>query len=103
MSFWEYGLSDAVVHGVQALGFTDPTPIQVQSFPVILNGQDIIASAQTGTGKTAAFAMPLISILKHHSNTRCLILEPTRELALQVEEAFRDYSKFTDLKVAAIF
>jgi len=103
MSFWEYNLSEAVVHAVQALGFLDPTPIQAQSFPIILSGKDLIASAQTGTGKTAAFAMPLISKLKNHTRTRCLVLEPTRELALQVEEAFRDYSRFTDLKVAAIF
>ncbi|MEO6848439.1 MAG: DEAD/DEAH box helicase [Chthoniobacterales bacterium] len=103
MSFWEFGLSEAVVHGVQALGFQEPTPIQTQSFSVVLAGGDLIASAQTGTGKTAAFAMPLISKLAHHAHTRCLVLEPTRELALQVEEAFRDYSKFTDLKVAAIF
>ncbi|MBV9672804.1 MAG: DEAD/DEAH box helicase, partial [Verrucomicrobia bacterium] len=58
MSFQELGLSDALVHGVQSLGFIDPTPIQEQCIPVILDGKDLIGSAQTGTGKTAAFALP---------------------------------------------
>ncbi|MFV0337352.1 MAG: DEAD/DEAH box helicase [Chthoniobacterales bacterium] len=104
MSFQNLGLSNEVVHGVQRLGFLDPTPIQLQSFPTVLNGHDLIASAQTGTGKTAAFALPILSrIEKRHLNkTRCLVLEPTRELAMQVENAFVDYGAFTNVRVGLI-
>jgi ATP-dependent RNA helicase RhlE len=103
MSFQELGLSEAIVHGVQCLGFIDPTPIQLQAFPLILGGRDFIGSAQTGTGKTAAFGLPILSKLdKHQPKPRCLILEPTRELAAQVDSAFRDYARFTDLRVAVI-
>lgn len=102
MSFLGLGLSDAAVHGAQCLGYIEPTPIQLKAFPIILSGKDMIGSAQTGTGKTGAFALPLVTLLKAHKGTRCLILEPTRELALQVESAFRDYAKFTDLTVAVI-
>src|SRR6266513_5191411 len=102
MSFRELGLSDDVVHGVQSMGYIDPTPIQLRAFPVILGGKDLIGSAQTGTGKTAAFALPILTLLAKHGAFRCLILEPTRELAAQVETAFRDYGRFTDLRVALV-
>jgi len=104
MSFRDLGLSDEVLHGVQSMGYVDPTPIQLRSFPVILSGRDLIASAQTGTGKTAAFALPLLTLLgKHQPGIRTLILEPTRELAAQVETAFRDYSRFTDLNIGVVY
>ena len=86
------------------MGWTDPTPIQLRAIPLLLEGKDVIGSAQTGTGKTGAFALPLLSILgKKHGKTRVLILEPTRELASQVETAIRDYARFTDLTVAVIY
>jgi ATP-dependent RNA helicase RhlE len=85
------------------MGFTDPTPIQLRAIPPVLEGRDVIASAQTGTGKTAAFALPVLQRLDLAGSTRCLVLEPTRELALQVETAFRDYGRFTDLRVTSIF
>jgi len=103
MSFSGLGLSEAAVHGAQCMGFSDPTPIQLRAIPVVLTGKDLIASAQTGTGKTAAFALPVISMLDHHESTRCLVLEPTRELAMQVETAFRDYGRFCDLQAALIY
>lgn len=103
MSFQNLGLSESVVHGVQSMGYLDPTPIQLRSFPVILEGRDLIASAQTGTGKTAAFALPILTRLEHHRTTRCLVLEPTRELAAQVETAFRDFSRFNDLTVTVLY
>jgi ATP-dependent RNA helicase RhlE len=103
MSFQNLGLSEDVVHGVQSMGYMDPTPIQLRSFPVILEGQDLIASAQTGTGKTAAFALPILTRLEKHKGLRCLILEPTRELAAQVETAFRDFSRFNDLSVTVVY
>jgi ATP-dependent RNA helicase RhlE len=100
--FSKLGLSTSVLEGVKAAGYTEPTAIQVRAIPPVIEGKDLIASAQTGTGKTAAFALPILTRLKHHGKCRCLILEPTRELAAQVETAFRDYARFTDLRVALI-
>jgi len=103
MLFAKLGLSDKVLEGVKAAGYTDPTPIQLRAIPLALEGRDIIGSAQTGTGKTAAFALPIISRLGQHGKTRALILEPTRELAAQVETAFHDFSRFTDLRTVVLF
>jgi ATP-dependent RNA helicase RhlE len=103
MPFKALNLSEPVMRGVQAAGYTDPTPIQLRAIPVVLSGRDLIASAQTGTGKTAAFALPILSNLGTHGRLRVLILEPTRELAAQVETAFRDFARFTDLRTVAIF
>ena len=103
MSFQNLGLSDEVVHGVQSMGYMDPTPIQLQAFPIVLGGKDLIGASQTGTGKTAAFMLPLLSRLKTHGKLRILILEPTRELAAQVDTASRDYSRFSNLRTAVIF
>ncbi len=102
-AFTALGLSDALAFGVQEMGYTAPTPIQAQAIPVVLKGGDVIGSAQTGTGKTAAFALPIIQRLGTHGKLRCLILEPTRELALQVEEAFQKFAKFTDLRVTIVY
>jgi superfamily II DNA/RNA helicase len=101
--FSKLGLSDALAFGVQEMGYVTPTPIQAQAIPVVLKGGDVIGSAQTGTGKTAAFALPIIQRLGGHGALRCLILEPTRELALQVEEAFQKFAKFTDLRVTIVY
>src|SRR6201987_3629613 len=104
MSFSKLGLSDAMVEGVKAMGYQEPTPIQLRAIPLVMAGKDVIGSAQTGTGKTAAFALPILSKLGHHQpQPRVLILEPTRELAAQVETAFRDFARFTDLRVAVVF
>jgi len=84
------------------MGFIEPTPIQLRAFPIILAGKDLIGTAQTGTGKTAAFALPILTLLEKHGSFRCLVLEPTRELAAQVETAFRDYGRFTDLRVGLV-
>lgn len=102
-AFTALGLSDALAFGVQEMGYVEPTPIQTQAIPVVLKGGDVIGSAQTGTGKTAAFALPIIQRLGTHGKLRCLILEPTRELALQVEEAFQKFAKFTDLRVTIVY
>ena len=103
MSFQNLGLSEALVHGVQRMGYVDPSPIQLRAIPLILSGRDLIASAQTGTGKTAAFGLPLLSLLDSPSGvSRCLILEPTRELAMQVETACRDFARFMHIEVALI-
>lgn len=104
MGFSKLGLSPEVMEGVRAAGYVDPTPIQLRTIPLILAGEDVIGSAQTGTGKTAAFALPILSKLgEPGKRTRALILEPTRELASQVETAFRDYARFTKLRVAVVF
>jgi ATP-dependent RNA helicase RhlE len=101
--FSKIGLNDALAFSVAEKGYTSPTPIQAQAIPLILEGRDVIGSAQTGTGKTAAFALPILQKLGSHGRMRCLVLEPTRELALQVEEAFQEYSKFTDLTTTIIY
>ena len=103
MPFQKLGLSDEVLRGVQAMGYVDPTPIQLRAIPLILSGRDVTGSAQTGTGKTAAFALPILTILKTHGKCRVLVLEPTRELAAQVDTAFRDYGRFTNLRTTVIF
>src|SRR6266404_6362991 len=104
MPFSKLGLSHAMLEGVKAMGYIDPTPIQLRAIPLILEGKDVIGSAQTGTGKTAAFALPILTKMGHHDpRTRMLVLEPTRELAAQVETAIRDFARFTDLNIAVIF
>ena len=86
------------------MGYVEPTPIQHRAIPLILAGRDVIGSAQTGTGKTAAFALPILSRLGHHKpDPRVLILEPTRELAAQVETAIYDFSRYTNLRSVVIF
>ena len=104
MPFKSLGLSDTILQGVTAMGYKDPTPIQLRAIPLIMENRDVIGSAQTGTGKTAAFALPILSKLgQHQSRPRVLILEPTRELAAQVETAIRDFCRFTDLTVAVFY
>ena len=104
MPFSKLGLSQPIVDGVKAMGYVDPTPIQLRAIPLILEGTDVIGSAQTGTGKTAAFGLPILSKLGgHQPQPRVLILEPTRELAAQVETAFRDFARFTNLRIAVVY
>jgi ATP-dependent RNA helicase RhlE len=104
MPFTKFGLSHPVLEGVKAMGYIEPTPIQLRAMPLILAGQDVIGSAQTGTGKTAAFALPILSQIGQHSPApRVLVLEPTRELAAQVETAIRDFARFTNLRIAVMF
>ncbi|MFH1498394.1 MAG: DEAD/DEAH box helicase, partial [Verrucomicrobiota bacterium] len=104
MSFKSLNLSPAVMRGIEAAGYADPTPIQLRAIPAVLEGRDVVGSAQTGTGKTAAFALPVISRLGGHKRQpRVLVLEPTRELAAQVDTSFRAFARFTDIRSAAIF
>jgi ATP-dependent RNA helicase RhlE len=103
MSFSKLGLSPKVAEGVAAAGYVDPTPIQLRAIPIVLEGRDLIGSAQTGTGKTAAFSLPIHSKRGGRGKLRALVLQPTRELAAQVETAIRDYGRFTDLRTVVIF
>jgi len=104
MPFSQLGLPPSLINGVKAMGYVDPTPIQLRAIPVVLGGGDLIASAQTGTGKTAAFALPVLARLGKHEarGPRVLVLEPTRELAAQVETAFRDFGRFTDIRATVV-
>ncbi|HEY2989315.1 MAG TPA: DEAD/DEAH box helicase [Candidatus Binatia bacterium] len=103
MPFSKLGLSPKVLEGVLAAGYTDPTPIQLRAIPIVMEGRDLIGCAQTGTGKTAAFALPILSRLTQRGALRALVLEPTRELAAQVETAIRDYGRFTNLRTTVVF
>ena len=106
MSFSDLGLSDALLRAVADSGYDTPTPIQRQAIPSVLMGKDIIAIAQTGTGKTASFVLPMIDILAEGRSRalmpRSLILEPTRELAQQVAENFDKYGKYHKLSMALL-
>lgn len=106
MKFADLGLSDELLQAVEAAGYDTPTPIQAQAIPQIQMMKDLIAIAQTGTGKTASFVLPMIDILSHGRRRalmpRSLILEPTRELAAQVAENFEKYGKNHDLKMALL-
>jgi len=103
MPFSKLGLSPQVLEGVRAAGYAEPTAIQLRAIPLVMEGRDLIGSAQTGTGKTAAFALPILSRLDRHGAARALVLEPTRELAAQVETAIRDYGRFTALRTVVLF
>ena len=108
MTFSDLGLSNALVKAVEEKGYTKPSPIQEKAIPHILDGKDILASAQTGTGKTAGFTLPVLHYLsetKHikYRPLRALVLTPTRELAAQVYDNIREYSKYVNIKSAVIF
>lgn len=102
MSFHNLGLDEKFIHAVQRMGYIEPSPIQAQAIPVVASGRDLLASAQTGTGKTAAFALPLLSRLKYHGKTQAIILEPTRELAAQVIDALDDFTAFSNISYCLI-
>lgn len=94
-TFRELGLSEALLRALDELGYENPTPIQAASIAPLMAGQDILGQAQTGTGKTGAFALPLLNATDHNLNApQILVLAPTRELAVQVAEAFSSYAKF---------
>jgi ATP-dependent RNA helicase RhlE len=112
MLFTELGLADELLKAIADQGYTEPTPVQAKAIPPILAGQDVMAAAQTGTGKTASFTLPLLQRLKEHANTsvsparhpvRALILTPTRELAAQVQESVKTYSKYVPLRSAVVY
>jgi len=108
MSFDSLGLPEALVKAVKEQGYTTPSPIQAQAIPAILEGKDVMAAAQTGTGKTAGFALPLLALLENGdrpkaNQVRALILTPTRELAAQVHASVAAYGQHTKLRSAVVF
>ena len=103
MNFKNLGLCNNLLKAIEELGYEKATPIQIKAIPSILEGKDIIGSAQTGTGKTAAFALPTLHRLKNHGSCRALALAPTRELAIQIQENFYKYGKYLGLKLALLY
>jgi len=110
MTFKDLEIIEPILKALQAEGYTHPTPIQQQSIPILLKGKDLLGCAQTGTGKTAAFGVPILQQLylnKHHENgkrrVKALVVTPTRELAIQIAESFTTYGKFTGIKNTVIF
>jgi ATP-dependent RNA helicase RhlE len=108
MPFTKMGLSDPLLRGIVASGYTTPTDIQSQAIPAVLAGRDVIGCAQTGTGKTAAFVLPILHRLGLGRTAkkpviRVLILTPTRELAVQIEQAIHDYSPFVSVRALAVY
>src|SRR3977135_3728427 len=110
MSFNKLQLIEPILKALNKEGYTTPTPIQEQSIPLILQQKDLLGSAQTGTGKTAAFAIPILQLMHQHQKhqpgkraIKALVLTPTRELAIQIDERFESYGKYLDLKHIVIF
>lgn len=103
MTFEELGLSAPILEAVKDCGYETPTPIQQQAIPVVLEGKDVIGASQTGTGKSAAFALPLLTRIEANGLPQVLVLEPTRELADQLAESFRSYARHTNIKVALLY
>src|SRR5688500_12739519 len=109
MPFRALGLGDNIFKAIQEAGYTEPTPIQAAAIPLVLKGHDLIGIAQTGTGKTAAFTLPMLAKLAEvlgdgqRRGTRALVLAPTRELVVQIEENIRAYAKHLPLRIATVF
>lgn len=106
MTFENLNLIEPILKALQEEGYSSPTPIQEQSIPILLQGKDLLGCAQTGTGKTAAFSIPILQKLyktDHRQGIKALIITPTRELAIQIDESFEAYGKYTGLKHAVIF
>jgi len=112
LTFESLGLSADLLQTVREEGYTEPTPVQAQAIPFVLAGRDVLAAAQTGTGKTAAFTLPILDRLRSHANTsfsparhpvRALILVPTRELAMQVDESVHTYGRTVPLRSTVVY
>ena len=104
MTFASLGLPAAILKGVRAAGLTEPTAIQSKSIPVVLQGNDLIGAAQSGSGKTGAYALPILArLLDSAGRLRAIVLVPTRELAQYVETRARDYARYTEVRIAVVF
>ena len=112
ITFADLNLAEPILRAVTDSGYTKPTPIQAQAIPVVLSGLDVMGGAQTGTGKTAAFTLPILNRILKHANSspsparhpiRALMLAPTRELAIQIEEAVETYAKHTGIRSTVVF
>lgn len=105
-TFYEFGFDDKVLDGIEAMGYTNSTPIQEMTIPISLSGRDLIACAQTGTGKTAAYLLPTMHRIlqnKNRAGISTLIISPTRELALQIDNAITGFAYFTGISNIAVY
>jgi ATP-dependent RNA helicase RhlE len=104
-NFEQFKLNRQLLNAIEEAGYTQPTPIQEQAIPLALSGQDILGIAQTGTGKTAAYTLPLLMRIKYAqgNDPRALIFAPTRELAMQISEAILQLSKYTDIRTVVLY
>jgi ATP-dependent RNA helicase DeaD len=102
-SFGILGVGPEVLRALDELGYEEPTPIQVAAIPALIAGRDVVGSAATGTGKTAAFAIPMVQRIDENGGIQALVLAPTRELAVQVAEAIHTYSKYLRVRVLPIY
>lgn len=101
--FEEFGLKEFVLKGIKEAGFSTPSPVQEQSIPIVLQGKDLIAQAQTGTGKTAAFAIPILNALNRNQEIEALVITPTRELAMQISEEILKLGRFGRIKTICMY
>src|SRR5690349_22717275 len=106
MSFEELGVIEPIIHALKEKGYNSPTPIQEQAIPAIISGRDVVACAQTGTGKTASFAIPMLQVLSKSApqrGIRGLVITPTRELAIQVSENLTQYGKQLSVRSVLVY
>ena len=101
--FMMFGLREELLQAIEERGYETPTEIQAQIIPLMIEANDVQAQSQTGTGKTAAFALPILNVMEHKKQVQCLVLAPTRELVMQVTEIMKEYGKYTDIKVLSIY
>lgn len=103
MTFQDFNLKKELNQAIQTAGFTEPSPIQQQAIPVVMQGKDIVAQAQTGTGKTAAFGLPLLNMMQCNGKVETVVIVPTRELAIQVSDELFKFGKFLNIKTATVY
>jgi ATP-dependent RNA helicase DeaD len=103
MTFQDFNLKQELNKAIQTAGFTAPSPIQESAIPIVINGKDIVAQAQTGTGKTAAFGLPLLNMMECDGRVETVVIVPTRELALQVSDELFKFGKFLNIKTATVY
>ena len=103
MKFTDFNLKDTIQAAVTDAGFTEPSPVQKDAIPLVLEGHDIVAQAQTGTGKTAAFGLPIMSMMKADGSVEGLVIVPTRELAMQVSDELFRFGQKSGLKTATVY
>lgn len=103
MKFTDFNLKESIQDAIKEAGFTEPSPVQKEAIPLVLAGHDIIAQAQTGTGKTAAFGLPIMSMMKADGSVEGLVIVPTRELAMQVSDELYRFGKLSNLKTATVY
>ena len=103
MKFTDFNLKSELNKAIESAGFVEPSPVQKDSIPIVLEGRDIVAQAQTGTGKTAAFGLPLLNMMKCDGSAELVVVVPTRELAIQVSDELFKFGKFLNINTATVY